>query len=35
VFIFLLGVAVMPHDPAYQSFWAFWGLSLGVGFATG
>nr|KAG5693229.1 hypothetical protein BaRGS_034488 [Batillaria attramentaria] len=31
VFIFLVGVAVMPHDVAYQSFWGYWGLSLGVG----
>ncbi|KAK7092384.1 hypothetical protein V1264_008135 [Littorina saxatilis] len=34
VVVFLLGVAVMPHKPAYDSFWAYMGLSLGVGFAT-
>ncbi|KAK7471396.1 hypothetical protein BaRGS_00035948, partial [Batillaria attramentaria] len=35
VFIFLVGVAVMPHDVAYQSFWGYWGLSLGVGVGLG
>ena len=33
--MFLLGVAVMPHDPAYESFWAYMGLSLGQGVAAG
>ena len=35
VFVFLLGVAVMPHDPAYESFWAYMGLSFGQGLVTG
>ncbi|XP_076455636.1 uncharacterized protein LOC143290201 [Babylonia areolata] len=34
VVVFLLGVAVMPHDVAYQSFWAYMGLSFGLGLAA-
>ena len=35
VFVFLLGVAVMPHEPAYKVFWGYMGLSMGVGVAIG
>ncbi|KAL8594671.1 hypothetical protein ACOMHN_052404 [Nucella lapillus] len=34
VAVFLLGVALMPHYVAYESFWAYMGLAFGVGVAV-